>query len=102
VDGIIVRHGFADTLCPGVNKAMDKGIKVVIYDVEIQKCSPKAVQTQQSDAIMASLVLDQMLKDSGKDQAVGYVNIAGIAPLDRRDTIWRGVSADPGDAGVPA
>jgi simple sugar transport system substrate-binding protein len=89
VDGIIVRHGFADTLCPGVNKAMGKGIKVVIYDVEIQKCSPTAVQTQQSDAIMASLVLDQMLKDSGKDQAVGYVNIAGIAPLDRRDTVWR-------------
>jgi simple sugar transport system substrate-binding protein len=89
VDGIIVRHGFADTLCPGVRKAMKQGIKVVIYDVEIQKCAPDAVQTQQSDALMASLVLDQMLKDSGKDQAVGYVNIAGIAPLDRRDTVWR-------------
>ncbi|WP_130864724.1 substrate-binding domain-containing protein [Acidipropionibacterium timonense] len=87
--GIIVRHGFADTLCPGVNKALDKGIKVVIYDVEIQKCAPRAVQTQQSDSKMAGLVLAQMLKDVGKNQNVGYVNVAGIAPLDRRDAVWQ-------------
>lgn len=86
--GIIVRHGYADTLCPGVNKALEQGIKVVIYDVEIQKCSPNAVQTQQSDAKMASLVLDQMLADIGKDQNVGYVNVLGIAPLDRRHAVW--------------
>jgi simple sugar transport system substrate-binding protein len=87
--GIIVRHGFPDTLCPGVNKALDKGVKVVIYDVEIQKCAPRAVQTQQSDATMASLVLDQMVKDIGAGKPVGYVNVAGIAPLDRRDAVWK-------------
>ncbi|WP_040157028.1 substrate-binding domain-containing protein [Mobilicoccus massiliensis] len=89
VKGIVVRHGFPDTLCPGVNKAIDKGIKVVIYDVEIQKCALRAVQTQQSDAKMASLVLDQMAKDIGQDKPVGYVNVAGIAPLDRRDAVWK-------------
>ena len=89
VKGIIVRHGFPDTLCPGVNKALDAGIKVVIYDVEIQKCAPRAVQTQQSDAKMAALVLDQMTKDVGTDKPVGYVNVAGIAPLDRRDAVWK-------------
>jgi len=88
VKGIIVRHGMPDTLCPGVNKALEQGIKVVIYDVEIQKCAPNAVQTQQSDNQMASLVLDQMLKDIGKDAKVGYVNVLGIAPLDRRDVVW--------------
>ncbi|MCA0296219.1 MAG: substrate-binding domain-containing protein [Actinobacteria bacterium] len=92
--GIIVRHGYADTLCPGVNKALAAGIKVVIYDVEIQKCSPDAVQTQQSDAKMASLVLDQMLADIGKDQNVGYVNVLGIAPLDRRNTVWEQYKKD--------
>lgn len=96
VKGIIVRHGYADTLCPGVNKAMEAGIKVVIYDVEIQKCSPNAVQTQQSDAVMASLVLDQMLKDGGKDQKVGYVNVLGIAPLDRRNVVWEKAKKDNG------
>ena len=94
--GIIVRHGFADTLCPGVNKAIDQGIKVVIYDVEIQTCAPRAVQTQQSDAVMAQLVLDQMLKDVGKDKKVGYVNVAGIAPLDRRDVVWQKYKSDNG------
>ena len=88
VAGIIVRHGFPDTLCPGVNKALKQGIKVVIYDVEIQKCAPDAVQTQQSDAKMASLVLDQMVTDIGTGKDVGYVNVAGIAPLDRRDVVW--------------
>lgn len=88
VQGIIVRHGYADTLCPGVNEAMDQGIAVVIYDVAIHECSPEAVQTQQSDAEMASLVLDQMVEEIGSDQNVGYVNVLGIAPLDRRHEVW--------------
>lgn len=89
VKGIVVRHGFPDTLCPGVNKALQQGIKVVIYDVEIQKCAPTAVQTQQSDDKMAGLVLDQMKSDIGQGKEVGYVNVAGIAPLDRRDKVWQ-------------
>jgi simple sugar transport system substrate-binding protein len=89
VKGIVVRHGFADTLCPGVNEAIQKKIPIVIYDVEIQKCAPDAVQTQQSDADMAGLVLKQMVKDVGSTVDVGYVNVAGIAPLDRRDTVWQ-------------
>lgn len=88
VDGIIVRHGFPDSLCPGVNDAIEKDIPIVIYDVEIQDCAPDAIQTQQSDAEMAGLVLDQMKEDIGTDQKVGYVNVAGIAPLDRRDKVW--------------
>lgn len=94
--GIIVRHGYPDTLCPGVNKALKQGIKVVIYDVEIQKCAPDAVQTQQSDAKMASLVLDQMAKDIGKNQNVGYVNVLGVAPLDRRNVVWEQYKKDDG------
>ncbi len=89
VKGIVVRHGFADTLCPGVNEAIQKKIPIVIYDVEIQKCAPDAVQTQQSDADMAGLVLKQMAKDVGTGVDVGYVNVAGIAPLDRRDVVWQ-------------
>ncbi|WP_372593382.1 substrate-binding domain-containing protein [Actinotalea sp.] len=94
VDGIVVRHGFPDTLCPGVNDAISKGIYVVIYDVEIQTCAPDAIQTQQSDAVMASLVLDKMLEDIGPGVDVGYVNVLGIAPLDRRHTVWNEYIAD--------
>lgn len=94
VDGIIVRHGLPDTLCPGVNDALDAGIPVIIYDVEILECAPDAVQTQQSDALMASLVLDQMVEDLGQGLDVGYVNVAGIAPLDRRHVVWEEYKED--------
>jgi len=88
-DGIIITHGLPDTLCPGINKAEQAGIKVVIYDVIIQTCAPNTVQTQQSDALIASLVLDQMTTDLGTGAKVGYVNVSGIAPLDRRDAVWQ-------------
>ncbi len=94
VVGIIVDHGQTDTMCPLINDALDAGIFVVIYDIAIADCAPRAVQTQQSDASLADLVLGQMLEDIGTDQTVGYVNVLGIAPLDRRHVIWEEYVAD--------
>ncbi len=88
VAGIIVDHGQTDTMCPLIVDALEAGIKVVIYDIAIQECAPDAIQTQQSDASLADLVLGQMLADMGKDINVGYVNVLGIAPLDRRHVVW--------------
>lgn len=88
VAGIIVDHGQADTMCPLINKATDAGIPVVVYDIEITECAPNAVETAQSDFDLAELVLTQMLTDLGADIPVGYVNVLGIAPLDRRHTVW--------------
>lgn len=88
VVGIVVDHGQTDTMCPLINDALAAGIKVVIYDIAIQECAPNAVQTQQSDASLADLSLGQMLLDIGSDQNVGYVNVLGIAPLDRRHVVW--------------
>jgi simple sugar transport system substrate-binding protein len=94
VAGIVVDHGQADTMCPLINEAIDKGIPVVIYDVAVAECAPKAVVTQQSDASLAELSLGQMLTDIGADQNVGYVNVLGIAPLDRRNVVWEQFVAD--------
>ena len=88
VKGIIVDHGNADTMCPGINKAIDAGIPVVVYDSDIRKCAPRAVFTSQSDEALAAAVLGQAIKDLGKKKTVGYVNVLGIAPLDRRHVIW--------------
>jgi simple sugar transport system substrate-binding protein len=88
VVGIIVDHGQTDTMCPLINDALEAGIPVVIYDIAVQECAPDAVQTQQSDASLADLSLGQMLEDIGPDQDVGYVNVLGIAPLDRRHVVW--------------
>ncbi|MBA2945563.1 substrate-binding domain-containing protein [Streptomyces himalayensis] len=84
---IIVDHGFPATIQPEIDKAVKKGIKVVVYDVETT--NDKVVSTKQDDASMASAVLDVMAKELGKDQKVGYVNVAGYAALDKRDSVWK-------------
>lgn len=94
VEYIIVDHGQTDTMCPLINDALTAGIKVVIYDVAIADCAPDAVETSQSDASLADLVLGQMAADIGTDQSVGYVNVLGIAPLDRRHEVWTQYVAD--------
>jgi simple sugar transport system substrate-binding protein len=87
--GIIVDHGRSATLCPLINQAIEAGIPVVVYDVKVAECAPKAVETEQNDADLATLVLTQMAKDVGDGVAVGYVNPFVIAPLERRDVVWK-------------
>jgi simple sugar transport system substrate-binding protein len=94
VDGIIVRHGNTDTMCPLINQALDAGIPVVIYDIEVTECAPRAIETSQSDFDLAETVLTQMAADMGTGIEVGYVNVFGIAPLDRRHTIWEEFKAE--------
>jgi simple sugar transport system substrate-binding protein len=94
VAGIIVDHGRSPTLCPLINQATDAGIAVVVYDVKVTDCAPKAVETSQNDVDLATLVLTQMAKDIGDGVAVGYVNPLVIAPLERRDVVWKQFVAD--------
>lgn len=94
VAGIIVDHGLADTMNPLITAAIDKGIPVVVYDVET--IDPRVVHTTQSDADMADKVLAVMAEDLGKGANVGYVNALGIAPLDRRHVVWEKYVKDNG------
>jgi simple sugar transport system substrate-binding protein len=94
VAGIIVDHGRSPTMCPLINQATDAGIAVVVYDVKVADCAPKAVETAQDDADLATLVLTQMARDIGDSVPVGYVNAFVIAPLERRDVTWRKFVAD--------
>jgi simple sugar transport system substrate-binding protein len=94
VAGIIVDHGRSATLCPLINQATDAGIAVVVYDVKVIDCAAKAVETSQNDVDLATLVLTQMAKDIGDGVPVGYVNPLVIAPLERRDVVWKKFVAD--------
>jgi len=94
VVGIIVDHGRSPTMCPLINQATDAGIAVVVYDVKVLECAPKAVETAQNDVDLATLVLTQMAKDIGDGVPVGYVNPMVIAPLERRDVVWKKFVAD--------
>ncbi|MCA8023889.1 substrate-binding domain-containing protein [Burkholderia cepacia] len=87
VSAIIVNHGLPESLKDVVQRALDKGVKVVAFDVDLG--NPKVPQIEQSDRDLANLLLDQAVKDNGDAFSAGYVYVAGFAPLDRRDAAWR-------------
>ncbi|MFE3196171.1 substrate-binding domain-containing protein [Nocardia sp. NPDC059240] len=84
---IIVDHGFPATIAPLIDQAVDKGITVVTYDVESN--NPKVIATRQNDADIASVAIGALAAAIGKNVPVGYVNVAGFAPLDKRDAVWQ-------------
>jgi simple sugar transport system substrate-binding protein len=94
VAGIIVDHGRSRTMCPLINQATRAGIAVVVYDVKVADCAPEAIETAQNDADLVTLVLTQMARDIGDGVPVGYVNAFVIAPLERRDVVWKKFVAD--------
>ena len=87
VDGIVVQHGLTESMQEAVQRAVDAGIKVVAFDVNVK--NPAVPQVEQSDRDLARLALEQAIKDNGESFKAGYVYVAGIAPLDRRDETWR-------------
>ncbi|MDR7307427.1 substrate-binding domain-containing protein [Rhodoferax saidenbachensis] len=86
VHGIIVDHGLPESLKDVVQKAVDAGIKVVAFDVNLDNA--KIPQIEQSDHALARHALEQAAKDNGKAFKAGYVYVAGFAPLDRRNEVW--------------
>lgn len=87
VDGIIINNGRPEVLKDVAEKALNAGIKVVAYDVDLD--NPQIPQIEQSDADMARLVLEQAVKDKGDGFVGGAVYVAGFAPLDRRYAVWQ-------------
>lgn len=87
VDGIIVQHGLTESMKEPVQRALDAGIDVVAFDVNVE--NEQVPQIEQSDRDLARLALEQAIEDNGESFNAGYVYVAGIAPLDRRDETWQ-------------
>lgn len=86
VQGIIIQHGLTESMKEAAQRAVDAGIKVVAFDVNVE--NDKIPQVEQSDRDLARLALEQAIKDNGESWKAGYVYVAGIAPLDRRNETW--------------
>ena len=86
VQGIIIQHGLTESMKEAAQRAVDAGIKVVAFDVNVE--NDKIPQIEQSDRDLARLALEQAIKDNGESWKAGYVYVAGIAPLDRRNETW--------------
>ena len=91
VSGIVVDHGLPESLGDVVQQALDKGIKVVAFDVNLN--NPNIPQVEQSDHQIAEQALAQAVKDNGTAFNAGYVYVAGFAPLDRRNEAWEAFKA---------
>ena len=89
---IVIDHGQPESLTDVAQQALDKGVKVVAFDVNLN--NPKIPQVEQSDHKLAEFALEQALKDNGKSFSAGYTYVAGFAPLDRRNEIWEKVKAE--------
>ncbi len=95
VDGIIIQHGLTESMKEAAQRAVDAGIKVVAFDVNVENAA--IPQIEQSDRDLARLALEQAIADNGTEWVAGYVYVPGIAPLDRRDETWKEVkAANPG------
>ncbi len=95
VDGIIIQHGLTESMQEAAQRAVDAGIKVVAFDVDVE--NDAIPQIEQSDYLLGKLALDQAIADNGDAFTAGYVYVPGIAPLDRRDVAWQDVKeANPG------
>jgi simple sugar transport system substrate-binding protein len=87
VQGIIIQHGLTESMKEAAQRAVDAGIKVVAFDVNVE--NEAIPQIEQSDRDLARLALEQAVADNGESWNAGYVYVAGIAPLDRRDETWK-------------
>ena len=95
VDGIIIQHGLTESMKDAAQRAVEAGIKVVAFDVNVE--NEAIPQVEQSDYLLGKLALEQALADNGNEFTAGYVYVPGIAPLDRRDVAWKEVKeANPG------
>ncbi len=95
VDGIIIQHGLTESMQAAAQRAVDAGIKVVAFDVNVE--NDAIPQIEQSDYLLGKMALDQAIIDNGTSFKAGYVYVPGIAPLDRRDVAWQDIKkANPG------
>jgi simple sugar transport system substrate-binding protein len=95
VDGIIIQHGLTESMKDAAQRAVDAGIKVVAFDVNVENAA--IPQIEQSDYLLGKMALDQAIADNGTTWDAGYVYVPGIAPLDRRHVAWvETMEANPG------
>lgn len=92
---IIIDHGFTDSLKAPTAAAIAAKIPIVSFDVDTGNTGVTTVD--QSDATIAKDITDKLVSDTGGKAQVIYAYVAGYAPLDKRNAVWKSVeAANPG------
>ncbi|AJS58026.1 LacI family transcriptional regulator [Paenibacillus sp. IHBB 10380] len=85
-DAILTDHGSPEVLTPGVKKATDNNIPVIVFDSGVEV--PGVTVLSQDDQQMAELTLTQLKKDIGGKGNIVKVWVAGFAPMERRQVSY--------------
>ena len=95
VDGIVIQHGVPESLQRVAQRALDAGIPVVAFDVDLD--NPDIPQIAQNDPQHGMNAITQIKEDYNGQANIAYVYTPGVLPLDKRDSsIQQVVNETPG------
>jgi len=93
-DGFIISHGDDDATVNDVKKIVEKGKSVVTFDSNSNLANVKGVTlTSQDDEALATLALDQLVKDTNGKANIAYLWVDGFPPMVRRNNVYQDVLA---------
>jgi simple sugar transport system substrate-binding protein len=82
VDGIVIQHGVPESLQTVAQRALDAGIPVVAFDVDLD--NPNIPQVAQNDPQHGMNAITAIKEDYNGDVNIAYVYTPGVLPLDKR------------------
>lgn len=86
-DGILIDHGTPEALTPGVNKALEQKIPVIVFDAALE--IPGVTVLEQGDVKMAESTLEKLAADAGGKGNIVKIWVAGFAPMERRQIAYK-------------
>ncbi|WP_273127689.1 sugar ABC transporter substrate-binding protein [Metabacillus sp. HB246100] len=89
-DGFIISHGDDEATVNAVQKLVDAGKSVVTFDsTEALSTIEGVTLTSQNDEALATLALDQLIKDTNGEANIVYLWVDGFPPMVRRNNVYQ-------------
>jgi simple sugar transport system substrate-binding protein len=89
-DGFIISHGDDAATVNAVQKLVDAGKSVVTFDSTDELAQIEGVTlTSQNDEALATLALDQLIKDTNGEANIAYLWVDGFPPMVRRNNVYQ-------------
>ncbi|KQL19869.1 sugar ABC transporter substrate-binding protein [Cytobacillus solani] len=89
-DGFIISHGDDAATVEDVKKIVEAGKSVVTFDSNGDIASINGVTlTSQDDEALATLSLDQLIKDTNGEANIVYLWVDGFPPMVRRNAVYQ-------------
>ncbi|QGQ44205.1 sugar ABC transporter substrate-binding protein [Metabacillus sediminilitoris] len=97
-DGFIISHGDDAATVAEVQKLVDAGKSVVTFDSNEELAKVEGVTlTSQDDEALATLALDQLIKDTKGEANIVYLWVDGFPPMVRRNAVYQEkLASNPG------